>query len=232
MITISNLQKIYAKHIVLNVSSLTVPSGQSFGLVGNNGAGKTTLFRLILDLLQADQGEVLSDNSSVVLSDHWKSFTGSYLDDGFLIPFLSPMEYFQFVAKVYNIASDKVKEALTPYKAFLTAEILEKKTFIRDLSMGNKHKVGIVAALMLKPKVLILDEPFANLDPSSQMRLKKILIDLRNEKKTTMLISSHDLNYLFEISERIVILENGEIKNDIETMNTSLNELEKYFAIE
>ncbi|MDX2189129.1 MAG: ABC transporter ATP-binding protein [Bacteroidota bacterium] len=231
MIEIRNLQKTYNKHTVLDISTLAIPEGQSFGLVGNNGAGKTTLFRLILDLIKADSGEVFSNNKPVNLNDDWKAYTGSYLDEGFLIPFLTALEYFQFVAKLYNIPKDHLNEVLAPYESFLTEEILKKKTYIRDLSKGNQNKVGIVSALLMNPKVLVLDEPFANLDPSSQIKLKKILIEKRNQKQTTMLISSHDLSYLFEISERIVILENGIIKNDIQTENTTLIEIEKYFEV-
>jgi ABC-2 type transport system ATP-binding protein len=98
--------------------------------------------------------------------------------------------------------------------------------------MGNQHKVGIVAAMLIEPEILVLDEPFANLDPSSQNRLKKMLIELREAGKTTLLISSHDLAYVHEICKRIVILEAGEVVKDIQAESMSLEELQTYFAVD
>jgi len=231
MIQISNLTKIYDGVTVLNVDSLTIPQGESFGLVGNNGAGKTTLFRLILDLIPSDSGEVMIDNAPVARRDEWKSIVGSFLDEGFLIDFLTPEEYFKFVGKLYNKSEGDIALFLEGMKDFFNDEILSDKKLIRDLSKGNQKKVGIAAALISDPKILILDEPFTALDPSSQIRLKRLLNDLQEKDHMTMLISSHDLNHVTEVCKRTVVLEKGKIVRDIQTSKDTLEQLESYFAV-
>jgi len=228
MITIHNLSKSYKGVEVLRVDELTIPQGESFGLVGNNGAGKTTLFSLIMDLIQPSSGEVQSRDKPVARSEHWKSYTGAYLDENFLIGFLTPREYFEFVAKLYGVGKGELDQRLDAFDTFFNGEILDRKKYIRDLSKGNQKKVGIAAALIGQPEVLVLDEPFANLDPSSQIKLKQLIRDLPGEM--TVLISSHDLTHVTEVCERIVVLEKGSIIRDIRTEETTLNELENYFA--
>ena len=231
MIQISNLSKIYSDVTVLNIDSLTIPQGESFGLVGNNGAGKTTLFRLILDLIEANSGNVTIDDAPVARRDEWKSIVGSFLDEGFLIDFLTPEEYFKFVGKLYNKSEGDIALFLEGMKDFFNDEILSDKKLIRDLSKGNQKKVGIAAALISDPKILILDEPFTALDPSSQIRLKRLLNDLQEKDHMTMLISSHDLNHVTEVCRRTVVLEKGKIVRDIQTSEDTLKELESYFAV-
>ena len=231
MIQISNLSKIYSDVTVLNIDSLTIPQGESFGLVGNNGAGKTTLFRLILDLIEANSGNVTIDDAPVARRDEWKSIVGSFLDEGFLIDFLTPEEYFKFVGKLYNKSEGDIALFLEGMKDFFNDEILGGKKLIRDLSKGNQKKVGIAAALISDPKILILDEPFTALDPSSQIRLKRLLNELQEKDHMTMLISSHDLNHVTEVCSRTVVLEKGKIVRDIQTSEDTLKELESYFAV-
>lgn len=231
MISAKNLKKAYSGVTVLDIPSLQIKAGESFGLVGNNGAGKTTFFRLILDLIRADGGMVLSKGLNVKQSEHWKDYTGSYLDEGFLIDFLTPDEYFQFIGSLHGFSNGKWQEALGRFKDFLTGEILGNGKYIRDLSKGNQKKVGIAAALMNTPEVIILDEPFPNLDPTTVIRLKKLLRELKAEKHVTMLISSHDLNHVTEVCDRIAILDKGKIVQDMPTSENTLNELEAYFAI-
>lgn len=231
MIEVNNLSKQYNGITVLNINNLTIPQGESFGLVGNNGAGKTTLFRLILDLIEANSGKVLIDGQPVARRDEWKTKVGSFLDEGFLIDFLTPDEYFDFVGKLYNKSAGDIQHVLNSMEDFFNGEILGVKKLIRDLSKGNQKKVGIVAALLADPKILILDEPFTALDPSSQIRLKRILNDFQTTKGMTMLISSHDLNHVTEVCKRTVILEKGVIVKDIQTNEDTLKELESYFAV-
>ena len=231
MIQISNLTKIYDGSTVLNVENLTISQGESFGLVGNNGAGKTTLFRLILDLIEANTGEVMIENAPVARRDEWKSLVGSFLDEGFLIDFLTPEEYFKFVGKLYHKTEGDITFFLEGMKGFFNDEILSEKKLIRDLSKGNQKKVGIAAALISNPKILILDEPFTALDPSSQIRLKRMLNDLQEKEHMTMLISSHDLNHVTEVCKRTVVLEKGMIVRDIKTSEDTLKELQSYFAV-
>lgn len=231
MIQINNLTKRYNGTTVLNVNSLTIEAGSSFGLVGNNGAGKTTLFRLILDLIEASSGDVKINDQPIARRDEWKMIVGSFLDEGFLIDFLTPEEYFNFVGKLYNKSKGDIAQFLDSMKDFFNDEILGGKKLIRDLSKGNQKKVGIAAAILPDPKILILDEPFTALDPSSQIRLKRLLNDLQEAKGTSMLISSHDLNHVTEVCKRIVVLEKGQVVKDIQRSEDTLKELENYFAV-
>ncbi|MGC3978869.1 MAG: ABC transporter ATP-binding protein [Paludibacteraceae bacterium] len=231
MIQIDNLSKQYNENIVLKISSLSIQDGESFGLVGNNGAGKTTLFRLILDLIEANTGKVLVNGQPVARNDEWKTIIGSFLDEGFLIDFLTPDEYFHFVGKLYQKSEGDITLFLESMAEFFNGEILGAKKLIRDLSKGNQKKVGIAAAILPEPKILILDEPFTALDPSSQIRLKRLLEDLQATKGMSMLISSHDLNHVTEVCKRIVVLEKGSIVRDIERSEDTLKELESYFAV-
>ena len=229
MINIDNLGKSYNAVKVLDIEQLEIPQGQSFGLVGNNGAGKTTLFRLILDLIEADRGQVLSKDIAVNKDSQWKKYTGSFLDEGFLIDFLKPEEYFKFIADINGVTKEELKVYYNDFSDFFGDEILNKNKYIRDFSKGNQKKIGIFGAIISQPEVLILDEPFANLDPSSQIRLKTILNELHKKNNLTMLISSHDLNHIAEVSQRIVVLEKGQVVKDLLASNNTLGELEGYF---
>jgi len=231
MITIDTVSKKYGKAEVLNINALEIPTGQSFGLVGNNGAGKTTLFNILLDLIRPTTGSVINNDISVHKSEAWKTFTGSFIDESFLISYLTPEEYFQFIGDLRGINKADVKEFLSQFDEFFNEEVLEKKKYLRDLSKGNQKKVGIVAAMMGDPKVVVLDEPFANLDPTTQIRLKKILKTLTENKEITVLVSSHDLSHVTEVCERIVVLDKGHLVKDIETSQETLKELESYFSV-
>jgi len=233
MIAINNLGKVYKQKIVLNINELQIKDGETFGLVGNNGAGKTTLFRLILDLIKADRGHVKSNDDIVSASETWKDYTASYLDEGFLLDFLTPEEYFYFIGKTYDYSKKEIDSKLEAYQSFFNGEILaQNKKYIRDFSKGNKQKIGIVGALLTAPKILILDEPFNGLDPSSQIILKRILLDYNKQTGSAVLISSHDLNHVTEICQRIVLMEKGSIIRDIQNDGNALSELENYFSID
>lgn len=231
MITVNGLIKQYKGVEVVNIPELNIPKGESFGLVGNNGAGKTTFFRMILDLIRPSQGEVLSKGVAVNSTEEWKFYTGSFLDESFLIDYLTPDEYFDFLASLHGYSPGDLKEYLSRFEDLFNGEIIGRDKYIRDLSKGNQKKVGIVSALMGEPEILILDEPFANLDPTTQIRLKSLLKDLKENKQLTMLISSHDLNHVTEVCERIVVLEKGLIQEDIQTSETTLQDLEAYFTL-
>ena len=232
MIKFNNISKTYSKQTVLDVESLEIQPGQAFGLVGNNGAGKTTLFSTLLDLIKPSKGEVLNNNINVRTSEDWKSFTSAFLDDSFLIGYLMPEEYFYFVGELRNFSKKQVDDFLTDFEYLFNNEILGGKKYIRDLSKGNQKKVGIVAALIGDPKVIVLDEPFANLDPTTQIRLKKIIKTLSQKVGVTVLVSSHDLQDVTEVSDRIVLLEKGLIIKDIKKTTKTLKDLESYFTKE
>ncbi|MBP6978562.1 MAG: ABC transporter ATP-binding protein [Bacteroidales bacterium] len=229
MIVVRELTKNYSGEKVLDIPSLTIARGESFGIVGNNGAGKTTFFRLVLDLIRATSGSVFSNDLPVARNEIWKHYTGSYLDEGFLIDFLTPEEYFQFISRINGLSQGDITEFYDRFHDFFNDEILGKKKLIRDLSKGNQKKVGIAAALMKEPQVLVLDEPFNSLDPTTQIRLKLLLNDLQAKGEITMLISSHDLKHITEVCDRIVILDKGLIVKDIYRSENTLKEVEDYF---
>jgi ABC-2 type transport system ATP-binding protein len=231
MIEINNLKKIYNGVAVVNVPRLEIKKGESVGLVGNNGAGKTTLFRTMLDLIRPETGEVLSNGEKVAGHENWKNYTASYLDEGFLIDYLTPEEYFYFIGGLHQQSQAHVDDFLLGMTDFFNGEILKKGKYIRDLSKGNQCKVGVVSCVLQNPELLMLDEPFANIDPSTQFRLKNMLKDLNKNKGVTTLISSHDLNHITDACERILLMEKGVIIKDIATSSSTLNELEEYFGV-
>ena len=230
ILEINKLKKIYGDKTVVNIENLQIQQGETVGLVGNNGAGKTTFFRMLLDLIRPSEGEILSKSENVMSSDQWKSYTASYLDEGFLIDYLTPEEYFAFVGSLHNKSVADVQAYLMDYGEFFNGEILNSGKYIRDFSKGNQVKVGIAAALMQNPELLVLDEPFANLDPTTQIRLKSILKGLKGGKRMTTFISSHDLNHVTDVCDRIILLEKGLVIKDFHTDENSLKELEEYFS--
>ena len=229
MISFKNILKQYSKQTVLEIDSLDIPVGQTFGLVGNNGAGKTTLFSTLLDLIKPSKGRVTNNGVEVCQSEDWKSFTTAFLDETFLIGYLMPEEYFYFIGELRGLNKKEVDSFLAQFEDFFHGEILGGKKYLRDLSKGNQKKVGVIAALIGEPKVVILDEPFANLDPTTQIRLKAIVKDMSKNKAVTILVSSHDIQDVTEVCERIVLLEKGRVIKDLVTSPETLKELESYF---
>ena len=231
MIQVNNLTKKYNNTTVLNIQELEIPKGQSFGLVGNNGAGKTTFFSLLLDLIEPTTGGIINHTIQVNTNENWKKFTGAFLDESFLIGYLTAEEYFYFIGELRGQNKADVDALLKKYEEFFNNEILNTKKYLRDLSKGNMKKVGIIATLIGNPEVVILDEPFANLDPTTVNRLKKIVKELAENPEITVLISSHDLIHTVEVCNRIVALNKGEVVKDIITSEETLKELETFFAV-
>ena len=210
-INIQNLVKQYGKNTVLNIPELTIGSGELVGLVGNNGAGKVGGMRVTEDA-------------------SWKQTTGSFIDGRFLIDFYTPEEYFGFIARVYGLSKDELEGRLETYQPLMHGEILGTRKYLRQFSEGNRQKIGIIGAMLVNPKVLILDEPFNYLDPSSQMTVAKLIRQINFQLGTTVIISSHNLNFVSEISSRILLLEKGVvIKDIINEDGSAAQELEEYF---
>lgn len=230
ILEITDLKKVYANKTVVNINDLKINAGETVGLVGNNGAGKTTFFRMLLDLIRPSEGHVYAKGRDITGDDEWKDYTASYLDEGFLIDYLTAEEYFIFIGSLHNLSTAEVMDYLKQYEEFFNEEIINKGKYIRDFSKGNQNKIGIAAALMQNPELLILDEPFANLDPTTQIRLKSLIKSLKEGKNITTLISSHDLNHVTDVCDRIILLEKGIIIKDITKDENTLKELEKYFS--
>lgn len=231
MITAQKLSKQYNGVTVLNIEYLDIPKGQSFGLVGNNGAGKTTFFSLLLDLIQPTTGGIKNNKIEVDKSEAWKPFTSAFIDESFIIGYLTAEEYFYFIGDLRGQNKADVDALLEKHKEFFNNEILKSGKYLRDLSKGNMKKVGIIGALIGNPEVIILDEPFANLDPTTVNRLKKIIKELADDPNVTVLVSSHDLIHTVEVCSRIVALSKGQVMKDIQTSAETLKELEEFFAV-
>lgn len=277
-IQLQQLSKSFGEKVAVDIPQLEIGDGEIIGLVGNNGAGKTTLFRLMLDLLRADSGEVLftphggpkdqspasvqssasaqssastlssqtsqftalSDVSRVSIdpakSEEWKKMTGAFIDDTFLIDFLSVEEYLDFIIKVqglpsvdWNVSDDPLVQG---FREFAEGQIFDQKKLIREYSAGNKQKIGIMAAMISRPELLILDEPFNFLDPTGQNFLKKLLLDYHHRTGATILISSHNLQHLVDVSTRVVLLEDGQVIEDLANDNQqALTALNDYFRV-
>lgn len=231
MITINHLKKQFGDTVACDIEQFTINDGDILGLVGNNGAGKTTLFRLLLDLLKADEGSVAINAINPAESEEWKQQVGAYIDEGFLIDFLTPEEYFSFLGKISGMTQQQVDERLKDFEQFAAGEVFGQKKLIRNLSAGNKQKVGIISALFRRPQTVILDEPFNFLDPSSQLTLKHVLTDYAHEAGATLLISSHNLQHTVDISTRIALLEHGVVIRDLpNSEGSAAKELDTYFG--
>jgi ABC-2 type transport system ATP-binding protein len=229
-IVINKVIKTYRNRNVVDIESLKINQGELFGIVGDNGAGKTTLFRLILDLVKPDHGEIKSGGIHVAKSEAWKYYTSAFLDSFFLIDFLTPEEYFSFIGKLYGLKSDEINTRLETYLLFMNNEILNQNKYIRQFSTGNKQKIGIIGALLVEPGILILDEPFNYLDPASQNIIKMIIKDFNKNHNSTVLISSHNLNHMTETCTRIILMGKGKIINDITENKNGFKEIERYFS--
>lgn len=232
MIKIENLKKQYGREIVLNIKELMITRAECFGLVGNNGAGKTTLFRLILDLVRPTEGHVYIEGDDVQLHEEWKKVVGAYLDEHMLLKYLKAEEYFEVLRKLYGLSKEDLNNHLNRFELLFNGEIIGKDKYIRDLSKGNVKKVGIASAMMGHKQIVLLDEPFENLDPTSQNRLKKIINEEKERREVIFLISSHDLTHVTDICDRIVLLEKGLIKKDLKAEKEAMvEELDAYFNV-
>ena len=233
-VRLANINKTFGNNVALDIDTFTINSGDVLGLVGNNGAGKTTLFRLILDLIQPTTGEIVikTENAEFITSKYedWKEFTGAYIDSGFLIDYLTPDEYFSFIAKINGLTKEYLGEELKKYENFMNGEVCGQNKLIRNLSAGNKQKVGIIAALLHQPSLLILDEPFNFLDPSSQLAMKYMLSDYNKQTGATIIVSSHNLTHTLDICTRVALLEHGKIIKDYTKDDSEMiNEIQHYF---
>lgn len=232
MIHLSHLSKTYSGTTVLSIEALELQAGEIIGLVGNNGAGKTTFFSLLLDLIKPSTGYIENQGVRVNESEAWKSTTAAFIDENFLIGYLTAEEYFEFIAGLRGVTKAELREFIEVFKAFFNDEILGNKKYIRDYSKGNQKKIGIAAAFIGTPALVILDEPFANLDPRAQMQLQKLIKTFNTDHGVSLLVSSHDLLHVSEVSQRILILNKGELIKDVRTSEITLDDLRAFFSEE
>ena len=232
MIHLSQLSKTYSGTTVLSIEALELQAGEIIGLVGNNGAGKTTFFSLLLDLIKPSTGYIENQGVRVNESEAWKSTTAAFIDENFLIGYLTAEEYFEFIAGLRGVTKAELSDFIEVFRAFFNDEILGNKKYIRDYSKGNQKKIGIAAAFIGTPALVILDEPFANLDPRAQMQLQKLIKTFNTDHGVSLLVSSHDLLHVSEVSQRILILNKGQLIKDVRTSEITLEDLRAFFSEE
>lgn len=211
MIEFLNVKKSLGS-FTLDIPELFINRGEIVGITGNNGAGKTTLLRIISNLIKLDTGSIRIDKIDIQKSDQLRldGFLGIYLDEMFLIPYLTPREYWIFLLKCYGFKKNDFYTKISEFNEFLGFDYDESR-LIRDLSSGQKAKVGIVGALIHQPKVLILDEPLSFLAKESQMMLESVLKEKNKKQKMTILLSGHHLEQIDESLHEKIILQNGRI---------------------
>ncbi|MEQ8907200.1 ATP-binding cassette domain-containing protein [Ekhidna sp.] len=227
MIKVKNLKKSFNGVPALNIESLEIHPGECIGVVGNNGAGKTTFFKSMLDLLKPDDGYVSVEDVHVNISADWQNHLNAFIDESFLIEFLKPKEYLSFILKMKNSQFD-VEQLLSNFADFSNKDIENNRKYIRDLSTGTKVRIGVLSLLAGDPKYIVMDEPFAHLDPTSQAKLRK-LIRAQKEQGRCVIVSSHNLQNIAESCDRVILIEAGQVKYDVEVNEENMKKLGAYF---
>lgn len=223
MIEIKNLIKSYEKgKPVLSNLSVTIADGSVFGLVGINGAGKSTLLRVLAGVMKADGGQVCVDGEDVYENEKIKQGMFFLPDDPFYTANVTAEGLAEMYEAVYNLDKKVFEEKL---KSFA----LDPKKPIRNFSKGMKRQVFVALALAIAPKYLLLDEAFDGLDPLARLTFKKCIVELVEEKGTTVVISSHSLRELEDICDSYGILDHGAITCSGELEN-DLNKVHKFQA--
>ena len=232
IIQVKNLTKRYGNILALDQMNVDFFSNEITGIVGNNGSGKTTFLRLLLDLMLPDNGRVLFRGENVHRSDHWKPYTGAYVDESFLPGYLTPGEYARIFGRLRGFPEEYTEICMDRIKGFPAFNVLDDNKLIRNLSDGNRQRLGILGAVLFQPELIILDEPFNFLDPASQQDLIRILRDYSGKQETTILLTSHNLQFVSEVCTRIILFESGKIIDDFQNRPDSLLRLKTYFKIE
>ncbi len=209
-ITIQHLSKTYGKKKALNKISLNIKKGEIVGLLGPNGAGKSTLMKIITCCLQADSGNVIINGKDISTeSKSIKSNIGYLSENNPLYQYMYVKEYLKFIANMYKIPNIQ-KEILNVLQK--TDIITEENKKIKTLSKGYKQRVGLAAALIHNPQILILDEPTTGLDPNQLVDIRTLIKKIGENK--TVLLSTHILNEVEKICDRVIIINAGKIIDD------------------
>ena len=224
MIQVEALKKYYGQTRGIESVTMHVEKGEIFGFVGPNGSGKTTLIRILLGLISKDQGKVQIFNKDVFVGQYEVNNDIGYMPSESF--FFQELKVYQIIDYFKNI--HQVDEAYLK-KIIQLLDIDDQKKF-KNLSFGNKKKIGIVVALMHQPKLLILDEPTSGLDPLIQSRFLELLEE-QKQKGATILLSSHVLSEIEKVCDRVGLIKNGEILF-IKTMEEIRNDEYKRVVIE
>ena len=207
MLKVENITKYYNKTKAVDNLSFTVEKGEIFGLLGENGAGKTTTFRIILGLINASSGKVTLDGKKIDYSLTDK--IGYVTEERSLLTKMTVKDQILLYGVLKGMSEDNIlKEMRKWLKKFQISDYENRK--IKELSKGNQQKIQFIAAVINKPKLLILDEPFSGLDPINVEMLKKAIIELQ-ETGCSIIFSSHQMEQIEDFCEKLVILSHGKV---------------------
>lgn len=204
---IKNITKVFNKKIAVHNLNLTVPTGEVFGFLGANGAGKTTTFRMILDLIKPTSGIILWDGKPI--NYKIKNRIGYLPEERGLYPNMTIEEEILYFGRLKKMnRTEIVSEIKYWLDRFEITENIKKKK-VGSLSKGNQQKIQLITAIINKPDLLILDEPFSGLDPVNVEMLKSAVKDLQ-KNGTTIVFSSHRMDHVEELCENICIMKHGQ----------------------
>lgn len=207
MLKVENITKYYNKTKAVDNLSFTVEKGEIFGLLGENGAGKTTTFRIILGLINASSGNVTLDGKKIDYNLTDK--IGYVTEERSLLTKMTVKDQILLYGVLKGMSEDNIlKEMRKWLKKFQISDYENRK--IKELSKGNQQKIQFIAAVINKPKLLILDEPFSGLDPINVEMLKKAIIELQ-ETGCSIIFSSHQMEQIEDFCEKLVILSHGKV---------------------
>lgn len=207
MLKVENITKYYKKNKAVDNLSFTVEKGEIFGLLGENGAGKTTTFRIILGLVNASSGNVTLDGKKIDYNLTDK--IGYVTEERSLLTKMTVKDQILLYGVLKGMSEDNIlKEMRKWLKKFQISDYENRK--IKELSKGNQQKIQFIAAVINKPKLLILDEPFSGLDPINVEMLKKAIIELQ-ETGCSIIFSSHQMEQIEDFCEKLVILSHGKV---------------------
>lgn len=205
MLKVKNVTKYYGEYLAVKDLSFEIKEGEIFGLLGINGAGKTTTFRMIMGLLDKNEGEITLDGKPIDYSVTDK--IGFLTEERSLLGKMTVEEQVVFFGILKGMEEDKVKERLDHYlNEFNITEYKNRK--IKELSKGNQQKIQFITAIIHEPKLLMLDEPFSGLDPINIEMFKKVILDLK-KKGTIIIFSSHRMDHIEYFCDSLVVLVQG-----------------------
>lgn len=210
MLEIKNVTKKYGEKVAVKDISLKIKDGEIFGFIGHNGAGKTTLIKSIVGIHEFDEGDILINGISIKKSEiEYKKELAYIPDNPDLYDNLKGIDYLNFIADIYEVSTETREKLIKEY-AELFNIYNDLGNLISSYSHGMKQKLAIISALIHKPKLLILDEPFVGLDPKSSKDLKDIMKKLCKEG-VTIFFSSHVLEVVEKLCDRVGIIKNGKL---------------------
>jgi ABC-2 type transport system ATP-binding protein len=220
-ISIKNVKKTLGKQEILKGISFNVEMGDIFGYLGPNGAGKTTTIRILLGLFQADSGKLEILGQDINLSETRRKI-GFVLDADGLYDNMTAEENMEYYARIYGLfkAKKRISELL---------DMVELRNRAKDrvgaYSKGMRQRLALARAMVHDPEVLVLDEPTSGVDPSGQIEIRQILIDMAHKQYKTVFLSSHNLDEVQRICNRIALIDRGEIKlyGDLESLRQGMS---------